>query len=97
MAWAGTVHKSQGSEFNTILFPLFLQHYVLLSRNLLYTGLTRAKQLAVLIGPPKAIGLTVKRVMERQRYTGLSDRLKSHASARSQGSAIERLCDQLPG
>src|SRR5216683_8063831 len=70
LAWAVTVHKSQGSEFSTILFPLFLQHYVLLSRNLLYTGLTRAKQLAVLIGPPKAIGLTVKRVMDRQRYTG---------------------------
>jgi len=91
LAWAVTVHKSQGSEFSTILFPLFLQHYMLLSRNLLYTGLTRAKQLAVLIGPPKAIGLTVKRVMDRQRYTGLSDRLKSHASARSQASVTERL------
>lgn len=81
LAWAVTVHKSQGSEFSTILFPLFLQHYMLLSRNLLYTGLTRAKQLAVLIGPPKAIGLSIRRVMDRQRYTALADRLKSHASA----------------
>ena len=90
LAWAVTVHKSQGSEFSTILFPLFLQHYVLLSRNLLYTGLTRAKQLAVLIGPPKAIGLTVKRVMDRQRYTGLSDRLKSYASAPSQRASVTK-------
>src|SRR5712692_3532575 len=81
LAWAVTVHKSQGSEFSTILFPLFLQHYVLLSRNLLYTGLTRAKPLAVLIGPPKAIGLTIRRVMDRQRYTALADQLKSHATA----------------
>jgi exodeoxyribonuclease V alpha subunit len=81
LAWAVTVHKSQGSEFPVVLFPVYLQNYVLLSRNLLYTGLTRAKQLAVLIGPTKAIGFTVKRVMDRQRYTALADRLKSHASA----------------
>jgi exodeoxyribonuclease V alpha subunit len=53
-----------------------MQHYLLLSRNLLYTGLTRAKQLAVLVGPTKAIGLAVKRVMDRQRYIALADRLK---------------------
>ncbi len=77
LAWAITVHKSQGSEFHTVLFPLFMQHYVLLSRNLTYTGLTRAKNLAVLIGSPKAIGLSVKRVTDRQRYTALADRLRN--------------------
>jgi len=46
-----------------------MQHSVLLSRNLLYTGLTRAKQLAILVGSTKAIGLAVKRTMDRQRYT----------------------------
>ena len=56
--------------------PLFMQHYVLLSRNLVYTGLTRAKQLAILVGPIKAIGMAVKRVMDRQRYTALAERLK---------------------
>ncbi len=56
-----------------------MQHYMLLSRNLLYTGLTRAKQLAILVGPMKAIGLAVKRVMDRQRYTALAERLKSVA------------------
>jgi exodeoxyribonuclease V alpha subunit len=77
LAWAVTVHKSQGSEYPVVLFPLFMSHYMLLSRNLLYTGLTRAKQLAILIGPTKAIGVATKRVMDRQRYTALADRLKS--------------------
>jgi exodeoxyribonuclease V alpha subunit len=76
LAWAITVHKSQGSEYPVVILPLFMQHYMLLSRNLLYTGLTRAKQLAILVGPTKAIGLTVKRVMDRERYTALADRLK---------------------
>ncbi len=53
-----------------------MQHYLLLSRNLLYTGLTRAKQLAILVGPTKAIGFAVKRMLDRQRYTVLTDRLK---------------------
>ncbi len=56
---------------------IIMQHYVLLSRNLLYTGLTRAKQLAILVGPTKAIGLGIKRVTDRQRYTALADRLKA--------------------
>jgi exodeoxyribonuclease V alpha subunit len=55
-----------------------MQHYVLLSRNLLYTGLTRAKQLAILVGPTRAIGFAVKRIMDRQRYTALAERLKKH-------------------
>jgi len=77
LAWAVTVHKSQGSEYPVVILPLFMQHYLLLSRNLLYTGLTRAKQLAILVGPTKAISLTIKRVMDRQRYTALADRLRS--------------------
>jgi exodeoxyribonuclease V alpha subunit len=84
LAWAITVHKSQGSEYPVVVFPLFLQHYLLLSRNLVYTGLTRAKQLAILVGPTKAIGLSIKRVTDRQRYTALADRLRcsSTSSAR---------------
>lgn len=76
LAWAVTVHKSQGSEYPVVLFPLFMQHYMLLSRNLLYTGLTRAKRLAVLVGSTKAIGLATNRVIDRQRYTALAERLK---------------------
>src|SRR5260370_5880885 len=56
---------------------IIMQHYLLLSRNLLYTGLTRAKQLAVLVGPTKALGLAIKRVTDRQRYTALANRMKS--------------------
>jgi exodeoxyribonuclease V alpha subunit len=59
-----------------VIFPVFMQHYVLLSRNLIYTGLTRAKQLAIFVGPTQAIGMAVKRVMDRQRYTALAERLK---------------------
>jgi exodeoxyribonuclease V alpha subunit len=76
LAWAVTVHKSQGSEYPVVILPLFMQHYLLLSRNLVYTGLTRAKQLAILVGPTKAIGIAIKRVMDRQRYTALAERLK---------------------
>ncbi|GCE22954.1 SF1B family DNA helicase RecD2 [Dictyobacter kobayashii] len=76
LAWAITIHKSQGSEYPIVIIPLFMQHYMLLSRNLLYTGLTRAKKLAILVGPTKAIGMAIHRVMDRQRYTALADRLK---------------------
>jgi exodeoxyribonuclease V alpha subunit len=55
---------------------MIMQHYLLLSRNLVYTGLKRAKQLAILVGPAKAIGMAVKRVMDRQRYAALAERLK---------------------
>jgi hypothetical protein len=74
-----------------------MQHYLLLSRNLLYTGLTRAKQLVVLIGPTRAIGLAIKRVMDRQRYTALADRLKplGTTSARLQNAPFSK-CERRP-
>ncbi len=61
---------------------IIMQHYMLLSRNLLYKVLSRAKQLAILVGPTKAIGLAVKRIRDRERYTALADRLK-HLATRS--------------
>ncbi|WP_036536050.1 ATP-dependent RecD-like DNA helicase [Neosynechococcus sphagnicola] len=76
LAWAVTVHKSQGSEYPVVILPIYMQHYLMLSRNLLYTGLTRAKQLAILVGPQKAISLAVRQVKDQQRYTLLSQRLK---------------------
>jgi exodeoxyribonuclease V alpha subunit len=60
-----------------------MQHYQLLSRKYLYTGLTRAKQLAILVGPTKAIGMSIKRVTDRQRYTALADRLRSSSRSSS--------------
>ena len=80
LAWAITIHKSQGSEYPVVILPIFMQHYLLLSRNLLYTGLTRARERAILVGPTKAIGFATRRVLDRQRYTALADRLKDAAA-----------------
>jgi exodeoxyribonuclease V alpha subunit len=75
LAWSISIHKSQGSEYPVVILPLYMQHYLMLSRNLLYTGLTRAKKLAILIGSNKAIGLAVRQLKEQQRYTSLQERL----------------------
>jgi exodeoxyribonuclease V alpha subunit len=75
LAWAITIHKSQGSEYPVVILPLYMQHYLLLSRNLFYTGLTRAKRLAVVIGPQKALGYAVRQQQERKRYTRLRERI----------------------
>jgi exodeoxyribonuclease V alpha subunit len=75
LAWAISIHKSQGSEYPVTILLLYPQHYILLSRNLLYTGLTRAQRLAILVGPPKAIAMAVNQVKDQQRYTYLARRL----------------------
>lgn len=75
LAWAVTIHKSQGSEYPVVILPMFMQHYIMLSRNLLYTGLTRAKNLAILIGPKNAISMAVRQVKDKRRYTLLDQRL----------------------
>lgn len=75
LAWAVTIHKSQGSEYPVVLLALFPQHYLMLSRNLLYTGLTRAKRLAAIVGPKKAVAMAVNQVKDQKRYTGLAWRL----------------------
>lgn len=76
LAWATSIHKSQGSEYPVVILPLYTQHYIMLSRNLFYTGLTRAKQLALIVGSEKAIAIAVKQVKQQQRYTRLGKRLK---------------------
>lgn len=73
--WVRNIKASRRSEFRTLLFAYIMQHYLMLSRNLVYTGLTRAKQLAILVGPLKAIGLAVKQVKDQLRYTLLAQRL----------------------
>jgi exodeoxyribonuclease V alpha subunit len=69
--FAITVHKSQGSEYPVVVIPLHMQHYLMLSRNLLYTALTRAKQLVVMIGTKRAIGAAMHNLEAVRRYTGL--------------------------
>ena len=76
LAWAVTIHKSQGSEYPVVILPMFMQHYMMLSRNLIYTGLTRARKLAIIVGPQKAIGLAVRQMRDRERYTLLHKRLQ---------------------
>lgn len=75
LAYAVSVHKAQGSEYPVIVMPIHIQHYMLLQRNLLYTGITRGKKLVVLIGTKKALAIAVKNNKTQKRYTYLKDRL----------------------
>jgi exodeoxyribonuclease V alpha subunit len=77
LAYAVTVHKSQGSEFPVVVMPLLTQHYVMLQRNLAYTGMTRARRLLVMIGSRKALAIAVRNDRPLMRYTRLADRLAS--------------------
>lgn len=80
LAYAVSIHKSQGSEYPAVVIPLALQHYMLLERNLLYTGVTRGKRLVVLIGQPKALALAVKNQRAQRRLTHLAERLRGEGS-----------------
>jgi exodeoxyribonuclease V alpha subunit len=75
LAFATTIHKSQGSEYPVVILPIFMQHYIMLSRNLIYTGVTRARKLVVVVGVQKAIGMAVNQVKAQERYTLLAHRL----------------------
>jgi exodeoxyribonuclease V alpha subunit len=75
-AYAVSIHKSQGSEYPAVIMPVVTQHYVLLERNLLYTGLTRARRLAVVIGSKKAIGIGLSNTDAHKRFTHLQYRLQ---------------------
>jgi exodeoxyribonuclease V alpha subunit len=77
LAYAISVHKSQGSEYPVVIMPVLTQHYMLLQRNLLYTGITRGKKLVILIGTGKALAIAIKNNKPQMRYTRLKDRLKS--------------------
>src|SRR2546427_2135116 len=80
LAYATTVHKSQGSEYPVVVLPLATQHYPMLARNLLYTGVTRGKQLVVVIGQPRAVAIAVRNVRSVQRLTNLAARLRQGES-----------------
>jgi exodeoxyribonuclease V alpha subunit len=77
LAYAITIHKSQGSEFEAIIIPLATQHFTMLFRNLLYTGLTRAKKLAVFVGSRKALAIAVKNNKTTIRQTALETLLRN--------------------
>jgi exodeoxyribonuclease V alpha subunit len=75
LAYACTIHKSQGSEYPCVIIPLHTTHYVMLQRNLLYTALTRAKRLAILVGEERALRVAVGNRRVRPRFTRLAERL----------------------
>lgn len=76
LAYAITIHKSQGSEFPVIILPMSMQHYVMLQRNLIYTGLTRARKLAIFIGSKKALGFAARNNVSISRQTRLAARIQ---------------------
>ncbi|MDR2549821.1 MAG: ATP-dependent RecD-like DNA helicase [Desulfobulbus sp.] len=75
LAYATSIHKSQGSEYPAVVIPLAMQHYLLLARNLLYTAVTRGKKLVIVIGQPKALAMAVKNFNANRRLTNLRARL----------------------
>lgn len=89
LAYAVSVHKSQGSEYPVVVMPILTQHYVLLQRNLLYTGITRGKKLVVLVGTKKAIAIAIKNNKPQKRYTLLKDRLISVISDEKNASTSD--------
>jgi exodeoxyribonuclease V alpha subunit len=82
LAYAISVHKSQGSEYRAVIIPILSQHYVLLQRNLIYTAVTRGKDLVVMVGSRKALAIGVKNNKILMRYTYLAERLAESAKNR---------------
>jgi exodeoxyribonuclease V alpha subunit len=82
LAYSISIHKSQGSEFSAVIIPIFMQHFILLQRNLIYTAITRAKKLCILIGQPKAIAMGIKNNKGTKRNTFLKEFLTTDLEAR---------------
>ncbi|MGA3115115.1 MAG: ATP-dependent RecD-like DNA helicase [Syntrophobacteraceae bacterium] len=78
-AYAISIHKSQGSEYPAVVFPLLTQHFMMLQRNLLYTAVTRARKLVVIVGSKKALAIAVKNNRIQSRFTLLKERLSPQA------------------
>ena len=76
LAYAISTHRSQGSEFPVVILPLTTQHFVMLQRNLLYTAITRAKEMIVLVGTKQALGIAVQNNEVAERFTTLQQRLR---------------------
>lgn len=74
-AYATTIHKSQGSEYPIVVMPILMNHYVMLQRNLIYTGITRAKKILVMVGTKRALSYAIRNVTVMKRNTLLKERL----------------------
>jgi exodeoxyribonuclease V alpha subunit len=76
-SYAMTIHKSQGSEYPAVIVIMHSQHYVMLQRNLLYTAITRARKLVLLVGLPYAVSRAIETDIVRERRTSLAERLRA--------------------
>lgn len=83
LAYATTIHKSQGSEYPIVVMPVLMNHYVMLQRNLIYTGITRAKKICVLIGTTKALAYAIRNMSVLKRNTKLKERLNPALAAKT--------------
>ena len=83
LAYATTIHKSQGSEYPIVVIPMLMNHYIMLQRNLIYTGITRAKKILVIVGTKKALSYAVRNVTVTDRNTMLKERLQKALTDRS--------------
>ena len=93
LAYAVTIHKAQGSEYPAVVIPIHTQHYPLLQRNLIYTGITRGRKLVVLIAAPKALAIAVRRVDAGARYTTLAERLRAAAARYPDARSLPRVAE----
>ena len=86
LAYATTVHKAQGSEYPAVVIPLHTQHYLMLQRNLLYTGITRAKECVVIVGTKRALGICIRNNQVMQRNSYLAERLQGRSETQHFGA-----------
>lgn len=90
LSYATSVHKSQGSEHPVIIMPVITQHYLLLQRNLIYTGITRARKLVVLVGTRKALAIAVRNSRAEERYSYLGSRLRREGESIAANSPADK-------
>ena len=83
-AYATTIHKAQGSEYPAVVLPVLMSHFGMLQRNLIYTGITRAKKLLVMVGEKKALAYAVRNVTVTKRNTMLKERFSGERDSRKQ-------------
>ena len=76
LAYAISIHKSQGSEYTAVVIPLHTSHYLMLHRSILYTAVTRGKEQVVLVGSRRALAMAIRNVRVERRFTGLKEKLK---------------------
>lgn len=94
LAYATTIHKSQGSEYPIVVIPVLMTHFVMLQRNLIYTGITRAKKTCVLIGQPKALAYAIRNLTVNKRNTKLKERLRGELQDSPMGLPYQTVEDE---